>query len=69
MYVLGYDNNKKLTVLNDDVKNNLSEYLDQYRMLTDQIRIVDAFVVNIGVEFSIVCFKNYNMSEVLIDGP
>jgi hypothetical protein len=35
-------------------------------LLTDEVRILDAFVVNIGVEFNIVVFKNFNMSEVLV---
>lgn len=65
MYVLGYDRNKKLTTLNTQIKSNLRVYLDQYRMLTDEIRILDAFVVNVGVTFKIVVFKSYNMNEVL----
>jgi hypothetical protein len=65
LYVLGYNNNKKLVNLNTDIKQNLSTYIDQYRILTDEVRILDAFVVNIGVNFSVVVFKNFNMSEVL----
>lgn len=65
MYVLGFDQRKKLTRLNIDVKRNLRTYIDQYRMLTDEVRILDAFPVNIGVNFKIVCFKNVNMNEVL----
>lgn len=66
VYVLGYNQQKKLSVLNDGVKQNLKTYLDQYRILTDEIRILDAFVVNIGVTFNIVVFKNYNMNETLV---
>lgn len=66
MHVLGYDNLGKLTKLNDDVKKNLKTYLDVYRMLTDEVRIFDAFVVNIGVTFKIIVFKSYNMNEVLV---
>lgn len=66
LYVLGYNQQKKLVTLNSDVKRNLRTYIDQYRILTDEVRILDAFVVNIGVEFDIVVFKNYNMNEVLL---
>lgn len=66
LYVLGYDQQKKLVTLNSDVKKNLRTYIDQYRLLTDEVRILDAFVVNIGVEFDIIVFKNYNMNEVLL---
>lgn len=65
LYVLGYNQNGKLATLNTIVKQNLQQYLTQYRMLTDQVNILDAFVVNIGVNFDITVFKNYNMSDVL----
>lgn len=65
LYVLGIDNRKKLVRLNIDTKNNLRSYLDQYRILTDQINILDAFIVNIGVNFKIVVYRNENMNEVL----
>lgn len=65
LYTLGYNKNKKLTILNTLVKENLSKYIGQYRLLTDDIKILDAFVVNIGVRFDITVFKNYNMKDVL----
>jgi hypothetical protein len=65
LYVLGYDQNKKITNVNELVKKNLQQYLSQYRMLTDQVNILDAFVVNIGVNFDITVFKNYNMQDVV----
>ena len=65
LYVLGYNQNKKITNLNQLVKSNLQKYLSEYRMLTDQVNILDAFVVNIGVNFDITVFKNYNMSDVV----
>jgi hypothetical protein len=65
LYVLGYNSQKKLTTLNSLVKQNLANYLEQYRMLTDEVNIADAFVVNIGVEFSIVVERTANMNDVL----
>lgn len=65
LYVLGYDKNKKLATLNSQVKNNLSRYIEQYRMLTDDVKILDAFTVNIGVTFGITVFKNYNLKDTL----
>jgi hypothetical protein len=65
IYVLGYNSNKKLTALNGLVKENLSKYLEQFRMLTDDINILDAFVVNIAVEFDIVVYREFNMNDVL----
>jgi hypothetical protein len=65
MYVLGYDGNKKLTTLNQAVKQNLKTYLGEYRMMTDAVNIIDGFIVNIGVDFEIICYSNYNKREVL----
>jgi len=66
MYVLGYDSKKKLANLNQAVKENLQTYLGQYRMVTDAINIKNAYVINIGVQFSIMTRPNYNKNEVLI---
>jgi hypothetical protein len=65
LYTLGYNKNKKITRLNTLVKENLSRYIGQYRLLTDDINILDAFVINIGVRFDITVFKNYNIKDVL----
>jgi len=66
MYVLGYNENKQLTALNQAVKENLKTYLDYYRMLTDAINIKDAFIINIAVSFEISVLSNYNSNEVLL---
>lgn len=65
LYVLGYNKDGKLTTLNSLVKRNLAKYLESYRMLTDEVNILDGFVVNIGVNFDVIVYKNYNMNEVL----
>lgn len=65
LYTLGYDINNNLTTLNTITKQNLAKYLEQFRMLTDDVNILDAFIINIGVEFSISVAKNYNMNDVL----
>jgi hypothetical protein len=65
LYVLGYDEKKNLATLNSLVKKNLAKYLEQYRILTDDVNILDAFVVNIGVQFNIVVYRNYNMNDVI----
>lgn len=67
LYTLAYDGNKNLTNLNAATRQNLITYLEEYRMLTDAINIKDAFIINIGIEFDIVTFKNFNNSIVLVD--
>lgn len=66
LYVLAYDNNKKLVTASNTLRNNLKTYLSQYRMLTDAINIKDAFVVNIGVKYDILVLPNYTGRDVLL---
>ena len=66
MYLLGYDSNNKLTRLNATVKQNLKTYLEEYRLLTDAINLIDGYIVNIGVNFDITVFANYNKREVVL---
>ena len=65
LYVLAYNDNKKLVSTSSALKQNLSTYLSQYRMINDSIRIKDAFVINIGINFEIVVLPNFNSNEVL----
>lgn len=65
LYVLSYDSNKNLISINDALASNLIKYLKKFRMLTDGINIIDGYVINIGVEFSILVYKGYNKKDVL----
>ena len=66
MYVLGYDLNKNLTNLNSTTKANLKKYLSQYRLMTDSINIKNGYVINMGINFSIVVLPGRNSKEVII---
>lgn len=65
LYLLCYDNNQRLIPSNDAIRQNLKNYLNQYRMLTDSVNLIDGYIINIGVDFSIIVYKNYNKREVL----
>jgi hypothetical protein len=65
LYLLGYDVNGNLTNLNRAVKENLKTYLNEYKILTDGVNINDGFIINIGIDFEIIVYKNYNKNEVL----
>ena len=66
MYVLGYDAKGNLVSLNRAVKQNLKTYLSEYRLMTDAINIKNAYIVNIGVRFSIITQRGFNKNEVLL---
>ena len=65
LYVLSYTQNKKLAFASSTLKNNLKTYLNQYRMIGDNISIKDAFIINIGIEFEIITDPDINNNRVL----
>ena len=65
LYLLGYDLFGRLVPLSRGVKENVKTYLNEYRLLTDGININDGFIINIGIEFEISVYQNYNKSEIL----
>jgi len=66
LYVLAYDNLKNLTNASQSLRENLKKYLSLYKMITDSINILDAFVINIKVKFEIVTLPNTTGREVLL---
>lgn len=66
LYILSYDINNNLSTSSSTLKENLKTYLNQGRGIGDSISIKDAFVINIGCEFSIISLPHYNNSEILI---
>ena len=65
LYILGYDSNRKLTETSTALKTNLANYLSQYRVTGDSVKIQDGYIINIGVDFSIIVLPNNINSEVL----
>ena len=65
LYILGYNSIKKLTTASQALKQNLKTYLSEYRMINDSIKIKNAFVINIGIDFDIIVLPNYSNNNVL----
>ena len=66
LYVLTFNRNKQLVNASNALKQNLNTYLSQYRIIGDSVRIKDAFVINIGVNFDITVAPNYSSNEVIL---
>ena len=67
MYILAYDNDKKLTRASSTLKQNLKTYLNQYKLITDALNIKDAFVINIGIQYEIVIRPSASAKNVLLE--
>jgi len=65
LYILGFDKDKYLTQSSSTIKQNLSTYLSEYRVIGDTVNIKDGFIVNIGIDFEIIILPNFNNDEVL----
>jgi len=53
MYVISEDSFGKFTQSNTTIKNNLKTWLDNYRMISDTIDILDGKILNFGIEFTV----------------
>jgi len=51
MYVISVDAVGHLTKCNNTIKKNLKTWLNQHRMINDTIDILDAYVINFGIQY------------------
>jgi len=65
LYILTYNINKHLNTASPALKQNLTTYLSQYRMVNDSVNIKDGFIINIGINFSIIVLPNFNSNQIL----
>lgn len=65
MYVISEDKFGKLTLSNDTIKKNLKTWLNNYRMLSDTIDILDPYILNVGIEFIIKPMPSANKFVIL----
>ena len=70
VYVLGYDLNKNLVEfpatanITHPIKQNIKEYLQNYRLITDQLNITDGRIINFGVAFEVTAHRSVNKQDV-----
>ena len=67
MYVLAYDDNKKIETASLELKNNLKQYLEPFRMVTDAITIKNAFYIDLGLNFNITVIPGLSNKQILTD--
>jgi hypothetical protein len=54
LYVLSEDTSGKFTAANVTLKNNLKNWLMQYKMINDTVDILDAVIANFGINYVVV---------------
>lgn len=65
LYIICRDASNQLVIAPDALKLNLSKFLNQYRIISDAIDILDVRIINLSIEYSIVIEPNYNRQIIL----
>jgi len=65
LYVLSESANGKLISANRSLKQNLKVWLNNVRMINDTVDILDAEVIDIGIEFHVIANAEFNRFDVL----
>jgi hypothetical protein len=66
--LLSYDTSGKLTsIVANTLKQNVANYLSNYRMINDYISVVTAEVIDLGIDVSIVLDTAQNSGQVITD--
>lgn len=65
LYVISEDQNKKLVTTNAIVKENIKIWLNNNRMINDTIDILDAKILNLAVNYTIITDVRFNNIEVI----
>ena len=65
LYVISEDVTGKFTQTNSIIKQNLKSWINQYKMINDTIDIMDAKIINYGVNFTVVGPIGTNKHDVL----
>jgi len=64
VYLLSYSNNKELVETPMIIQSNLSSYLEEFRILTDEVIMLKGKIINFGVLFDVVANRGANKQEV-----
>lgn len=65
MFVISQDKDGNLQTASTSLKNNLKNWLNSVRMITDTIDIFDAKIINLGLEIDVVVTEKTNFATAL----
>ena len=65
MYILSLNSSGQIALSSTNIlKNNLVQYLTPYRMVNDYVEINDGYVINFGINASVLINSSYNPSDI-----
>ena len=65
LYIISLDKDGNLTISPDALKKNLSNYLNEFRLISDAIDILDAQVTNFGIKYSVTVTESTNKIKII----
>ena len=65
MFVISEDVDGKFVAPSITLKNNLRTWITNYKMMGDTFDIIDAKIVNLGIDYTVVIAENVSKAEVL----
>ena len=66
--ILSYDTSGKLTsIVSNTLKQNIANYLSNYRMMNDYISVVTAEVIDLSIDVSVVLTSTQNSGQIIAD--
>lgn len=65
LFIISRDSNSRLSLSPDSLKLNLKKYLNDYRMISDAIDILDAQIVDLKLNFEIIADPTANKKLIL----
>ena len=64
LYIVSLDRNGNLITAPDTLKKNLSKYINEFRLISDAVDVLDAQVINFGVKYAVIVRKDANKIQV-----
>jgi hypothetical protein len=65
IYLVSVDESGYLTTPTTSLKQNVKDWISEYKMINDIVDILDGSIVNIGIEFEVVVEANRDVSSTL----
>ena len=65
VYVLSEDSAGNFTRSNSIIKSNLKNWINRYKMINDTVDILNAYIVNIGINYTAVAMRGQNRFDLI----
>ena len=66
LFIICRNANKELTIAPDALKKNLALYLNEYRLISDAVDILDAQVINLQLEYKVSLDPTYSNKQLVL---